>query len=255
MSRRSHHPIRRHVRPRHPDAKRGAAGPERPDAAADAVAEPAVEESGAAEEPGAVEETGADEAGSLAVETAVGSDVPVEPEPLLHDGSAEEPVEETGDEPPGAPVEAPDAAPAEAATVESPAPPAAPTAEVAPSAPPVADRVVRFAGPATPTGSVGSAPPPGPPGAATAPQLRRFIKSRSYIPMHELRRRFGIVVEDDDVAAIAVGGHTVYVGLPPREGELLGELLRAGDIGYEASFDPVAPVIVGVFPIRPVTRG
>ena len=24
----------------------------------------------------------------------------------------------------------------------------------------------------------------------TAPQLRRFIKSRPYVPMHELRRRF-----------------------------------------------------------------
>lgn len=97
--------------------------------------------------------------------------------------------------------------------------------------------------------------PAGPPGTATAPQLRRFIKSRSYIPMHELRRRFGIVIEDDDVAAIDLAGHRVFVGLPPREGALLGELLRAGDVGYEVSFDPITPVIVGVFPIRPVTRG
>ena len=36
-------------------------------------------------------------------------------------------------------------------------------------------------------------------GQCTAPQLRRFIKSRPYVPMHELRRRFGINGDDDDV--------------------------------------------------------
>ena len=34
---------------------------------------------------------------------------------------------------------------------------------------------------------------------ATAPQLRRFIKSRAYVPMHELRRRFAINGADDEV--------------------------------------------------------
>ena len=34
----------------------------------------------------------------------------------------------------------------------------------------------------------------------TAPQLRRFIKSRPYVPMHELRRRFAIDGGDDDVS-------------------------------------------------------
>ena len=36
----------------------------------------------------------------------------------------------------------------------------------------------------------------------TAPQLRRFIKSRPYVPMHELRRRFGIYGDDDDVSQV-----------------------------------------------------
>lgn len=90
---------------------------------------------------------------------------------------------------------------------------------------------------------------------ATAPQLRRFIKSRAYVPMHELRRRFAINGGEDDVTPIDVERQRVYVGLPPREGGLLGELLRAGDIGYELSLDPIAPIVVGVYPMRPVPRG
>ena len=89
----------------------------------------------------------------------------------------------------------------------------------------------------------------------TAPQLRRFIKSRAYVPMHELRRRFAIEGGDDDVTPVGLHpGSTVYVGLPTREGLLLGELLRAGDVGYELSLDPISPIVVGVFPMRPVPR-
>jgi hypothetical protein len=89
----------------------------------------------------------------------------------------------------------------------------------------------------------------------TAPQLRRFIKSRAYVPMHELRRRFGINGNDDDVTPVDVDRSRVFVGLPEREGHLLGELFRGGDIGYELSLDPVTPIVVGVYPMRPVSRG
>src|SRR5207237_6223135 len=88
--------------------------------------------------------------------------------------------------------------------------------------------------------------------AATAPQLRRFIKSRAYVPMHELRRRFGINGGDDDVTTVDLDRSRIYVGLPEREGRLLAELLRGGDIGYELSLDPVTPIVVGVYPMRPV---
>jgi hypothetical protein len=89
----------------------------------------------------------------------------------------------------------------------------------------------------------------------TAPQLRRFIKSRAYVPMHELRRRFLINGDDDEVTPVDLERTRVFVGLPEREGRLLGELLRAGDIGYELSLDPMSPIVVGVYPMRPVTRG
>jgi hypothetical protein len=88
----------------------------------------------------------------------------------------------------------------------------------------------------------------------TAPQLRRFIKSRPYVPMHELRRRFAILGDDDDVHQVVLEPGNIFVGLPPREGALLGELLRAGEIGYELSLDPRTPIVVGVYPMRPVPR-
>lgn len=89
----------------------------------------------------------------------------------------------------------------------------------------------------------------------TAPQLRRFIKSRPYVPMHELRRRFAIDGGDDDVTQVRLDDSAIYVGLPAREGSLLGELLRGGEIGYELSHDPRSPIVVGVYPMRPVPRG
>jgi hypothetical protein len=88
----------------------------------------------------------------------------------------------------------------------------------------------------------------------TAPQLRRFIKSRPYVPMHELRRRFGINGGEDDVSSIDLGERRIFVGLPDREGLLLGELLRGGDIGYELSLDPRTPIVIGLYPMRPVAR-
>jgi hypothetical protein len=88
----------------------------------------------------------------------------------------------------------------------------------------------------------------------TAPQLRRFIKSRPYVPMHELRRRFGINGAEDEVSALPLEDARVYVGLPERECRLLGELVRGGEVGYELSLDPRTPIVVGVYPMRPVPR-
>jgi hypothetical protein len=91
-------------------------------------------------------------------------------------------------------------------------------------------------------------------GTCTAPQLRRFIKSRAYVPMHELRRRFAINGSEDDVTQVDLNARRIYVGLPEREGRLLGELLRGGDVGFELSLDPITPIVVGVYPMRPVPR-
>ena len=75
------------------------------------------------------------------------------------------------------------------------------------------------------------------------------------MPLHELRRRFEVPGELDDVTPVELAGHgRVYVGLPPREAEFIATLVRDADIGVELSRDPEVPIVVGVFPMRPVTR-
>ena len=104
-------------------------------------------------------------------------------------------------------------------------------------------------------------PPNGAPGqggdqerGTTAAQLRRFIKSRPYVPMHELRRRFELNGDCDDVVAIETPDGRCYIGLPEREGRFMADLVRQGEVGIELGHDPEVPIVVGVFPMRPVGR-
>jgi hypothetical protein len=92
------------------------------------------------------------------------------------------------------------------------------------------------------------------PHSVTAAQLRRFIKSRPYVPMHELRRRFELNGEADDVYPIRTSDGTVYLGLPERESHLIGDLVRQGEVGLELCQDPHSPMVVGVFAMRPISR-
>lgn len=124
----------------------------------------------------------------------------------------------------------------------------APHAEAAPHAEPAPRAEAAPAAPAAPDVDASRT-------TCTQAQLRRFIKSRPWIPMHELRRRFGISGGDDDVTPVRIGDTTIFVGLPAAEGGMLGELLVGGDVGYELSLDPGAPIVVGVYPMRPVPRG
>jgi len=158
---------------------------------------------------------------------------------LARPGTATVPA---GDEP----AEAAQFAPVAAAMIAAPeveAPPAAiappaPAPEAAPDAPPEP-----------------GVEPEAPRTTCTQAQLRRFIKSRPWIPMHELRRRFGIYGGDDDVTPVRTVNGMIFVGLPFSEGRMLGELIVSGDVGYELSLDPGAPIVVGVYPMRPVPRG
>ncbi len=90
--------------------------------------------------------------------------------------------------------------------------------------------------------------------SCTLAQMRRFIKSRPYVPVHELRRRFVIDGIEDEVSPMAVEKGTLYVGLPEREAGFLGELVKAGEVGCELLLDPTSPAVVGVYPMRPVAR-
>jgi hypothetical protein len=94
----------------------------------------------------------------------------------------------------------------------------------------------------------------GPSSPCTAAQLRRFIKSRPYVPMHELRRRFELNGDADEVTLIHAGEAVVFLGLQPRESHLIEELIRQGEIGLELAYDPQVPIVVGVYPMRPISR-
>jgi len=88
----------------------------------------------------------------------------------------------------------------------------------------------------------------------TLAQMRRFIKSRPYVPVHELRRRFAIEGVEDEVSPVATDKGIIYVGLPPQEAQFLGDLIKGGDVGCEMLLDPDSPAVIGVFPMRPVAR-
>ena len=88
----------------------------------------------------------------------------------------------------------------------------------------------------------------------TQAQLRRFIKSRAYIPMHELRRRFAINGDADDVRPVATREGRYWVGLPERESGILADLVDKGEVGVELCLDPCVDMIIGVYAIRPVSR-
>jgi hypothetical protein len=98
--------------------------------------------------------------------------------------------------------------------------------------------------------SNGSTPSQG----CTQAQLRRFIKSRAYVPMHELRRRFAISGEADDVLAVATTDGRYWAGLPAKECGFLAELVDRGEVGLELCHDPSVDMIIGVYAIRPVGR-
>ncbi len=89
---------------------------------------------------------------------------------------------------------------------------------------------------------------------ATLAQMRRFIKSRPYVPVHELRRRFLIEGMEDEVSPVSTGTNTLYVGLPRQEADFLGDLVKNGEVGCEVLLDPPSPGVVGVFAMRPVSR-
>ena len=88
----------------------------------------------------------------------------------------------------------------------------------------------------------------------TQAQLRRFIKSRAYVPMHELRRRFAINGEADDVQPVDTNDGRIWVGLPVRESGFLADLVDKGEVGVELCHDPCVSMVVGVYAMRPVGR-
>ena len=79
--------------------------------------------------------------------------------------------------------------------------------------------------------------------------LRRFITSRPYVAIAELRRRF-VLDEPDAVCRLERNGVVAWVGLPQREATKLQDLWLRDEVGLELSVEVRAPVVVGVYPMR-----
>jgi hypothetical protein len=78
--------------------------------------------------------------------------------------------------------------------------------------------------------------------------LRRYLTSRPYIAVADIRRRFGL--DPDAMSVVVRNGTTAYIGLPEREASKLQDLWQRDEVGVELSVEVRAPVVVGVFPMR-----
>src|SRR3990170_699725 len=78
--------------------------------------------------------------------------------------------------------------------------------------------------------------------------LRRYLTSRPFIAVADIRRRFGL--EPDAMSVVSRNGTTAYVGLPEREATKLQDLWQRDEVGVELSVEVKAPVVVGVYPMR-----
>ena len=79
--------------------------------------------------------------------------------------------------------------------------------------------------------------------------LRRFISSRPYVAIAELRRRF-VLDQPDAMSRVERDGMVAWVGLPERETAKLQDLWLRDEIGLQLSVEVHAPVVVGIFPMR-----
>lgn len=78
--------------------------------------------------------------------------------------------------------------------------------------------------------------------------LRRYLTSRPYIAIPDIRRRFGL--DPDAMSVVARDGTRAFVGLPEREAAKLQDLWQRDEVGVELSVEVRAPVVIGVYPMR-----
>jgi hypothetical protein len=81
---------------------------------------------------------------------------------------------------------------------------------------------------------------------ATAAQLRRMVKSRPYLPVHEIRRTYGLPGDEDLTVKISTPEGEAWIGLPDREAKLIEGLVKQGEIGLVFHEMPRARVVLGI---------
>jgi hypothetical protein len=78
--------------------------------------------------------------------------------------------------------------------------------------------------------------------------LRRYLTSRPYLAVADIRRRFGL--DPEAMSVVSRNGTTAYIGLPEREATKLQDLWQRDEVGVELSVEVHAPVVVGIYPMR-----
>jgi len=73
-----------------------------------------------------------------------------------------------------------------------------------------------------------------------------FIRSRSYVSIPDIRRRFNLTA-GDDVTVMVVPDGRVYVGLPSEAARVLADLVREGRVGLELAPGILAKAVTGVY--------
>jgi hypothetical protein len=76
--------------------------------------------------------------------------------------------------------------------------------------------------------------------------LHWFIRSRPYVLLAELRRRFDLD-GSDEVRAIQTPAGRTYVGLPERAARLIEDLVRENRVGLECIADVHARLAIGLY--------
>lgn len=77
-----------------------------------------------------------------------------------------------------------------------------------------------------------------------------FIRSRSFVSVPDIRRRFNLPCADDEVSAIVtLRDGTAYIGVPSEAARLLQDLVREEKVGLEFESGIVARAVVGVYVI------
>jgi hypothetical protein len=81
-----------------------------------------------------------------------------------------------------------------------------------------------------------------------ASSLLWFISSRPYVPMADIRRRFGLATEAGTVLHDDEGA--VHIGLPRQAAETLLDLKRKQKVELQYDLEYATRIAVGAYPIR-----
>ncbi len=75
-----------------------------------------------------------------------------------------------------------------------------------------------------------------------------FVRSKSYVPIPEIRRRFEIT--PNEMSTIDVNGEKLFIGLPQDAADVVANLTRQQKIGLESSPDFNSKIVIGLYPLR-----